>query len=93
MWKPLPSRHFKNLEGKPERESPKRTISASGGLELLQMVPGPNIGQCASEEAEPQKGVDKRQCASKNVGPQRGWIGGQGNECLRGRWATKGGGL
>ena len=26
--------HFKNLKGKPERESPKRTISASGGLEL-----------------------------------------------------------
>ena len=23
---------FKNLEGKPERESPKRTISADGGL-------------------------------------------------------------
>ena len=29
---------FKNLEEKPERESPKRTIFASGGLELLQMV-------------------------------------------------------
>ena len=29
---------FKNLEGKPERESPKRTISASGGSGLLQMV-------------------------------------------------------
>ena len=26
---------FKNLEGKPERKSRKRTISASGGLRLL----------------------------------------------------------
>ena len=25
---------FKNLEGKPERESPKRTISANDGLPL-----------------------------------------------------------
>ena len=29
---------FKNLEGKLERESPKRTISPSGELELLQVV-------------------------------------------------------
>ena len=27
---------FKNLEGKPERENPKRTISASGEFGLLQ---------------------------------------------------------
>ena len=31
VWKPSPSRRvLKSLEGKPERESPKRTISASG---------------------------------------------------------------
>ena len=36
VWKPFPSKRvLKNLERKPERESPKRTISASGGLELL----------------------------------------------------------
>ena len=29
--------HFKNLEGKPERESPKRPIYASGGFGPLQM--------------------------------------------------------
>ena len=29
--------HFKNLEGKLYRESPKRTISTSGKLELLQL--------------------------------------------------------
>ena len=29
---------FKNLEGKSERESPKRTISASGGFGLLQQL-------------------------------------------------------
>ena len=39
VWKPLPSKCIlKNLEGKSERESPKRTISTSGGLGLLQMV-------------------------------------------------------
>ena len=36
MWKPLPSIHVLNLEGKPERESLKRTISASGRLGPLQ---------------------------------------------------------
>ena len=44
---------------KPRRESPKRTISVSGGLELLKIV---------SES-------DSGQCASKDTGPQRGWIG------------------
>ena len=44
---------FKNLEGKLERESPKRTVFASGGLGLLQMVSELDTGLCASEEAEP----------------------------------------
>ena len=36
VWKPLLAACFKNLAGKPDRESLKRTISASGGLESLQ---------------------------------------------------------
>ena len=40
---------FKNLEGKFERKSPKRTISASGGLRLLQMISEPNTWRSASE--------------------------------------------
>ena len=38
-WKP-PSRRrmLKNLEGKLERESPKRTVSASNRLWLLQLI-------------------------------------------------------
>ena len=36
------------------RESSKRTISASGGLELLQMV----SGRCANEDAGLPNGVD-----------------------------------
>ena len=57
MWKPLPIRRvLKNLEGKPERESPKKTISASGGLELLQRVSELDTEQCVSEEAEPRRG-------------------------------------
>ena len=38
------------------RESPKRTISVNGGLELLQMVLDPDTGQCASEDARPPRG-------------------------------------
>ena len=49
---------FKNLERKPERESLKRTISASGGLGWLQIV---------SE-------LDTKRCASKDAGPEGGWI-------------------
>ena len=40
-WKPLSNTHFKNLEGKPKRESPKRIISSSGGLGRLQIVSEP----------------------------------------------------
>ena len=47
--------HFKNFEGKPKRKSVKRTIFASGGLGLLQMVLELETGSCASEEAEPQR--------------------------------------
>ena len=56
VWKPLSNMCFKNLEGKPERESPKKIISASGGLVLLQMVSEPDTGRCASEDARPPKG-------------------------------------
>ena len=42
----------------PERESPKRTISVSGGFGLLQMVSEQDIGQCANEDVEPRRGVD-----------------------------------
>ena len=49
---------FKNLEGKLEKESPKRKIFACGGLGLLQMVSEPNIGRCASEDARSSRGVD-----------------------------------
>ena len=89
---------FKNLEGKSERESPKRTMSASGGLGLLQMISKLDIRRCASEETKLQRGVDTRRCASKDAELRRGWIGGptligEGNECQQGRWAPKGGGL
>ena len=40
MWKLLPMTRFKNFEGKPERENPKRTVSPSGelGLELFHLI-------------------------------------------------------
>ena len=87
-----------NLEEKPERESPKRTISASGGLELLLMVLQPNIGRCANEEAKLQRGWTRGGVPGRTLGPKGGWIGsptsiGEGNECQRGRWTPKRGGL
>ena len=49
----------------------KRTISARGRLGLLQIVSEPNIGRCASEEAELRREVDTRWCVSKDAGPRR----------------------
>ena len=66
--------HFKSIERNPERERLKRTICASGGFELLQMVSKPNTGQCASEDAEPWMGVDIGRCAIEDVGLRREWI-------------------
>ena len=45
---------FKNLERKLERENSKRTIFASGGLGLLQMVSEPDTGWSANEDAGSQ---------------------------------------
>ena len=39
-------------------ESSKRTICASGGLELLQMVSEPDTGWYANEDAGSPRGVD-----------------------------------
>ena len=49
----------------------KRTISASEGLGLFQMVSELDIERCASEKVEPQRGLDMRQCASKDAGPRK----------------------
>ena len=38
------------------RESPKRTISTSGELGLLQMVSELDTGLCVNKEVEPQRG-------------------------------------
>ena len=47
---------FKNLEGKPIRENPKRIVSASGGLGPLQIVSESNTGRFFSKEVEPRRG-------------------------------------
>ena len=49
-------RHFKNLEGKPERKSRKRTISGSDGLELQHILERAKRGQyvrCAWAATDP----------------------------------------
>ena len=82
--------------GKPERERPKRTMSASGGSGALQMVSEPYIGQCANLLAVPRRWVDTRRCVRMDAGPQRGRFGGDPTsiggrkECQRGCWAPKG---
>ena len=63
---------FKNLEGKSERESPKRIISASGGLRPLQMISEPDTERCASKEAKLQRGVARDGVPAKTLGPYMG---------------------
>ena len=60
---------FKNLEGKPERESPKRTISASDGLGPLQMVLELDIERCASEVVVPQRSRHEAVCQQGRWAP------------------------
>ena len=64
------------------------------------MVSESDTGRCASFLAVPRRGVDTRRCASKDVGPRRGvdlvavpHRIGERNECQRGCWALKRGGL
>ena len=66
VWKPLTSRRIlKTLRG-----SPKRTISASGELELLQMVLELDTGRCAIQGLSwTQGGVPTRM-----LGPEVRWI-------------------
>ena len=46
---------FKTVRLMTIRNGPKKTISASGGLELLQMVSKPDTGRCASKDTVPQE--------------------------------------
>ena len=62
------------------------------------MVLEPNTERCVNEEVELRRRVDKRKCANKDAGLEGGGLEGptsigEGNECQRGRWAPKGGGL
>ena len=65
---------FYSLEGKLERESSKRTISASGGSGALQMVSEDYV---LAFSLFPKEGVDTRRCANKDTWHQRGWIWGR----------------
>ena len=48
-WKLLPNRPVLKIL----RESPKRTISSSGGLGLLQIISESGTERCASKDARP----------------------------------------
>ena len=57
MWKPLPSRHvLKTVRLTAIRNELKWTISASGGLGLLQKASKLDTERCTSEDAGPQEG-------------------------------------
>ena len=66
---------------------------------MLQVVSESDIRRCTNEEAKPRREVDTRRCANKDAGTPKvsgeDWGGstsiGEGNECQRGRWASKGG--
>ena len=49
---------FKTVRLTALRNGPKRTISTSGGLGLLQIVSEPDTKQCASKNLGPPSGVD-----------------------------------
>ena len=66
---------FRNLEGKPEKKSSKRTISASSEFGSLQMVSEPGTGRYASKEAEPQRGWTRGGVLARTLGLKGGWIG------------------
>ena len=71
-WKPLPNRHVLK-KWKLDRENPNRTISASKGFGLLQMVSESDTEGCAARRLSfDPKGVDTRQCASKDAEPRKG---------------------
>ena len=65
MWKPLS-----------RGEARKRTISASGELELLQVVLELDIRRCASKEAKPQRGWTRAGVPIRTLGLERGGLGG-----------------
>ena len=46
------------LEEKPRRENTKRTIFATCGIRLLQMILEPDIGRCASKDVGSPRRVD-----------------------------------
>ena len=66
---------FKNLDGKSERENPKRTISASGGLDGYKWYQSQTPDDVPARRLTPKE-VDTRRCANKDAGPQRGWTQG-----------------
>ena len=61
---------FKNLEGKPERESPKRTISASDWFGPSQMVSELDIGRCVSGRLSPEGGWTRDGVPMRMLGPE-----------------------
>ena len=65
---------FKNLEGKSERKSPKKTIFVSGGLGLLQMVSESDIRRCVNEETESEGGWTRGGVPARTFGPEGRWI-------------------
>ena len=62
----------KTLRGSRKGKGPKRTISTCSRLGPLQLVSEPDTRHCASNEAKPQRGVDRRCHTSKDVEPRRG---------------------
>ena len=65
---------FKNIEGKPERESPKKTISASSGFGLLQMVSEPDTSP--ARRLSPEGGWTQGSVLTRKLGLEGDVLGG-----------------
>ena len=59
-----------------ERETPKRTISASGGFGSLQMISESDTGRCVSLLTVPRRGIDTSGVPVIMLGLKWGWIWG-----------------
>ena len=71
MWKLLPNRYVLKTKRKLERESPKRTISASGGRGPLQMILELDIERCVNEEAKPRRGWTRGDVSTRMLGLEK----------------------
>ena len=89
---------FKNLEGKPARENPKRHYLLGVDLSCYKWYQSQTLGDVPTRRLNPEGGWTQGSVLARTLGPEGSELGGptsvgEGNECYRGCRVTKGGGL